>query len=168
MGVDTVVGSGLAASAQVQVVAFEDLAAITTSIPASSLSIAPATTVFGLTGSLLNGSNSITVGQGPSPGFGLVQIDNYEPIAFTNKAGLAINSGPGTDTISVDSTSAPTGLTQVTVTGGDPGADDTLIYNAPLGSTSAITVLPGLRKRVRSRLCPTLRLGTCTSTTSAT
>ena len=143
MGVDTVVGPGAAASAPVQVVAFENLAPITTSIPASSLSIAPATTVFGLTGSLLNGSNAITVGQGPSPGFGVVQIDNAEPIAFANKTGLAINSGPGTDTISVDSTSAPTGLTQVTVTGGDPGAGDTLIYNAPLGSTSAITVLPG-------------------------
>ena len=166
MGVDTVVGA--AASAPVQVVAFENLAAITTSIPASSLSIAPAATVFGLTGSLLNGSNAITVGQGPSPNFGTVQIDNAEPIAFANKTGLAINSGPGTDTISVDSTSAPTGLAQMTVTGGDPGAGDTLIYNAPLGTTSAITVLPGARDPGRSRSRPTRRLRTCTSTTSAT
>ncbi len=143
MGVDTVVGPRAATSAPVQVVAFENLAPITTSVPAATLAIAPAATDFGLTGSLLNGSNAITVGQGPNLGFGVVQIDNTEPIAFSNKRGLAINSGPGTDTISVDSTSAPTGLTQVTVTGGDPAAGDTLIYNAPLGSTSAITVLPG-------------------------
>jgi hypothetical protein len=143
-GVDIINGSGPGGATVVQEVAFDNLASLMTSVPAATLAIVPAapTTAFPITGSLLNGSNAVSVGPSLSAGFGSVVIDNTAPIVFANKTSLAINTGPGTDTISIAAALAADGLNLVTVTGGDPGAGDTLVYSAPVASPGTIAVLP--------------------------
>ena len=67
--------------------------------------------------------------------FGQLTTDNYERILFSNKAGLTINAGAGSDTINLNNPNQPTGLTgdcdattpgvqSICVAGGDPTAGD--------------------------------------------
>ena len=53
-------------------------------------------------------------------------IDEHELIEFANKTALTINAGAGQDTISVNNPATPTGLTGITINGGDPSSGDTL------------------------------------------
>jgi Bacterial Ig-like domain len=131
-GIDTIVGpSGT------QTVEFQNLAPVTSLVPAGSLTVEPAQmSLFGVSGSLLNGPNAISYGQGPSPAFGQITVDSAEPIVFANKGALIINTGPGADTISLNDPGTPSGspignvMQSITVTGGDPSAGDTLVVNA--------------------------------------
>jgi hypothetical protein len=117
-----------------QTVFFQNLDPVTDLVPAFSL--------------LVNGTpanNAIGYTQGPNSGTALVggattaqvTIDNLEPIEFANKNNLAISSGLGTDTVGLNDTSTPTNLTAISVTGGDPNANDTLIVN---GVAPTVTV----------------------------
>ncbi len=90
--------------------------------------------------SLLQDDNQInySAGQTNGPTWGRVTVDNYEPIEFINKANLTINAGSGSDEISLNNAMTPTGLTGITVNGGDPTAgSDTAIIS---GTTGADTI----------------------------
>ena len=91
-------------------------------------------TVFGT-----NGNDAIAYNAPTNPAHqGLVSINNLETIEFGNKTGLTINSLNGTDTVSINNTTAQTGLVNgTTVNGGDPAAGDTLIVS---GTTAADNV----------------------------
>lgn len=65
---------------------------------------------------------------------GLVSVNNLTPIEFVNKATLQIDAGAGDDTVNLNNSSTPTGLTNITVNGQDPTASDTLIVNGTTGS----------------------------------
>ncbi len=103
------------------------------------LNLAPIidTVISPLTVNGTDGDNAInyTSGVGLSPlVYGLVNVDNYEPITFSNKTTLTINSGAGDDVINLNNPGTPTGLTGISVNGGDPTASDTLIVNGTTGN----------------------------------
>jgi hypothetical protein len=134
MGTSTITGpSGT------QAVYFQNLAPVTDLVPATTL------TVNGT-----SANNTIGYSQGPNSGTmavtsattGQVAIDNFEPIEFANKANLAINTSTGTDTVGLKDASTPTGLTAISVTGGDPNANDALIVN---GVAPTVAVNTGTR-----------------------
>jgi hypothetical protein len=78
-----------------------------------------------------------------SPTWGEVSVDSYEPMEFINKTTLAINALAGSDTINLNNSHRPTGLTSITVTGGDPTAgSDTLIVNGVAGAADDLVVNP--------------------------
>ena len=70
----------------------------------------------------------INYGVGSVPTHGLVTVNNFESIEFTNKTNLTFNAGAGDDTITINNPNTPTGLTAITADGG-PGID-TLVVNA--------------------------------------
>jgi hypothetical protein len=101
-----------------------------------------------------NASNAINYVQGTGgAAFGLVSIDGFETIEFTNKTTLTINALSGDDTIHLNNASTPTGLAEdcdadagngiqpICVDGGDPTASDTLILNGVAVTTSIDTSL---------------------------
>ena len=53
---------------------------------------------------------------------------------FINKTSLTINGLAGSDEINLNNPNTPTGLTGITVNGGDPTASDTLVVNGTTGS----------------------------------
>ena len=63
--------------------------------------------------------NAINYTRARSPN-GLVTIDNFESIEFSNKSTLTINGLAGSDEVNLNNSSTPTGLTGITVNGGDP------------------------------------------------
>ncbi len=65
---------------------------------------------------------------------GLVTVNNLTPVQFVNKPTLQIDSGAGDDVINLNNPSTPTGLTGITVNGGNPTASDTLIVNGTTGN----------------------------------
>jgi hypothetical protein len=79
-------------------------------------------------------SNAINYTQGSVTTNGLVTVDNFESIEFSNKTTLTINGGAGDDNININNPSKPTGLTSIIVNGGDPTASDKLIVTATSGS----------------------------------
>ncbi len=81
--------------------------------------------------------NAINYTQGSVAANGLVTIDNFESIEFSNKTALTINGLAGSDEINLNNPTTPTGLTGITVNGGDPTASDTLIVN---GTPAADTI----------------------------
>jgi hypothetical protein len=90
-----------------------------------------------------NASNAINYQEGndttntPNIAWGQVSVDNLEPINFTNKTQLAIAGQAGVDTFSLNNPNTPTGLTSITVDGGDPGSGDTLTIS---GAGVAVSV----------------------------
>ncbi len=68
---------------------------------------------------------------------GQVSVDGFEPVEFANKTTLTINGLSGSDEINLNNSSAPSGLTGITVNGGDPTASDTLIVN---GTAATVAV----------------------------
>jgi hypothetical protein len=110
MGISTISGpSGT------QTVFFQNLDPVIDLVPATNLNVS---------GTPSNNAISYTAGSLASRG--LVSIDNLEPIEFANKINLFVNSGLGTDTFSLNDPNTPTGLSNITVTGGDPSANDSL------------------------------------------
>jgi hypothetical protein len=97
-------------------VSFENLAPVADLVPVASLTV-----------NATASNNAISYAPGVLLTEGLVSVDQHEPITFANKTTLIINSGAGQDTISLNNPNTPTGLTGITVNGGDPTAGDTLI-----------------------------------------
>jgi hypothetical protein len=73
-------------------------------------------------------NNVINYSQGTTTANGLVTVDAFEPIEFTNKTSLTIQAQAGDDTITVNNPNTPTGLTALTVDGGT--GNNTLVVNA--------------------------------------
>ncbi|WP_425395188.1 hypothetical protein [Aeoliella sp.] len=74
---------------------------------------------------------------GPAlPGRGLVSTDGFETIAFENKAELQIAALGGDDTIVINNSDLPTGLTSI-LAGGDDGNDTIRIEALPDASATA-------------------------------
>ena len=99
-----------------QTVLFEELEPVLDSVPALSL--------------VVNGTseaNAINYAQGAVATNGKVTVDSYESIEFSNKTTLTINALAGSDSVSLNNASTPTGLTGITVNAGDPTGSDTLI-----------------------------------------
>jgi len=65
---------------------------------------------------------------------GLVTVDNFESIEFSNFGTLNLDAGAGSDEINLNNPTAPTGLADIIVNGGDPTASDTLIVNGTTGA----------------------------------
>src|SRR5262249_53151790 len=122
-GISTIVGGGTAGT---QTVFFEDLSPVLDLVPAALLTINATAT-----------DNAINYAVGSLPTNGLVTIDEHESIEFANKTALTINAGAGQDTISLNNPNTPTGLTRITINGGDPNSGDTLIVT---GAGRAVTV----------------------------
>ncbi len=92
--------------------------------------------------------NAINYTQGSVAANGLVTIDNFESIEFSNKATLTINANAGSDEINLRNPNTPAGLVgdadlnpangiqPILVNGGDPTASDTLIVNGTTGNDS--------------------------------
>jgi uncharacterized repeat protein (TIGR01451 family) len=128
-------------SSNTQTISFYNLAPIFDSLPSPVLDITSA-----IPASLLNGSNAITYAEGddttstPNPAWGVVTVDSFEPLNFTNKDSLVIDSGPGTDLIDLNNPHVPAGstvgshLAGITVNGDDPTTGDTLIVNGTTGA----------------------------------
>ena len=129
-GSDVIVGAS-----GTQTVNFQNLAPVTDNVPATTgtVTATPA-------------SNAINYAQGPGGGIftgntGIVTVDNQESYEFNNKSGLVINGGAGSDTINLNNPNLPTGLTGITVNGGDPTAGDTLIADGT-AAADAINFAP--------------------------
>jgi Dockerin type I domain/RTX calcium-binding nonapeptide repeat (4 copies) len=85
-----------------------------------------------------NADNAINYSQGSVAANGRVSIDGFETIEFSNKTNLTINALAGSDTISLNNSTAPIGLTAITINGGDPTVDkDVAIVS---GTTGADTI----------------------------
>jgi hypothetical protein len=104
------------AGGAVQAVFFKNLAPVLDTTTATSL------TVNGT-----NGDDAINYTQGSVAANGLVSVDGFEPIEFSNKTNLALNGLAGRDTINLNDPGTPAGLTSITVSGGMPGSGATLI-----------------------------------------
>ena len=117
---------------------FENLEPVVDVVPAATL--------------IVNGTpenNAINYTVGPNSGIvsavnpagdvtGQVTIDNYESVEFANKTNLTINAQAGGDSINLNNSMTPIGLTGITINGNDPTASDTLIVN---GTTVAETIV---------------------------
>jgi Ca2+-binding RTX toxin-like protein len=119
-----------------QVIMFSGLEPVTDTAPAASL------TVNGT-----NADNAISYTQGSVAANGLVSVDNFETLEFSNKDNLIINALGGDDTINLNNPNRPTGSTPgglktITVNGGDPTASDTLIVNGISGVLDNLRYLP--------------------------
>jgi photosystem II stability/assembly factor-like uncharacterized protein len=124
-GVSTIVGSG---TAGMQVVSFENLSPVLDLVPA-----------FSLTVNATANDNAINYAPGTLLTQGLVSIDEHEPIEFANKTSLVINAGAGQDTISLNNPNTPTGLSGITINGGDPTSGDMLIVTGTGGAVNVNT-----------------------------
>ncbi len=89
-----------------------------------------------------NSSNSINYSQGSVAANGLVSVDSFETIEFSNKTTLTLNALAGDDTINLNNAAVPTGLTDIFVNGGDPTDSDTLIVNGRPGLQDQMRLAP--------------------------
>ncbi len=88
-----------------------------------------------------NAANSITYTQG-NQGNGLVAVDAFETIEFSNKTNLILNGLGGSDQISLNNPTTPVGLTGINVNGGDPTAsDEIVIHNTNLATDITVNTL---------------------------
>src|SRR5207237_7724995 len=95
------------------------------------------------------GDNAINyTGPGPNgnPGLplvtGVITVDGQESIEFGNKTNLTINALAGDDVINLNNPTTPTGLTGITISGGDPTASDKLIVNGRAGINDSFRLSP--------------------------
>jgi hypothetical protein len=116
-----------------QTVDFQGLAPVVDTVPSPMLVVnaTPASNAINYTNGTVDPAND-----------GEVTIDNQESIEFSNKTNLTINGQAGDDAINLNyqptnlaaAPFKPTGLTSITVNGGDPTASDTLIVNGVTGA----------------------------------
>ena len=85
--------------------------------------------------------NAINYTQGGVAANGLVSIDGFETIEFSNKTTLTIDALAGSDTINLNNPNTPTGLTAINVNGDDPTGSDKLVVNGTAGN-DAINYTP--------------------------
>jgi hemolysin type calcium-binding protein len=102
-----------------QTVFFEDLAPVLDLVPAALLTV-----------NATPSPNAINYTQGSVPANGLVTIDNFEPIEFSNKTALVINAGVSDDTVDLNNTATPAALATIAVNAGD--GEDTVTTLAGL------------------------------------
>ncbi|MBX7073981.1 MAG: hypothetical protein K1X71_12610, partial [Pirellulales bacterium] len=76
-------------------------------------------------------SNAINYGVGSVATNGLVTVDNYESIEFSNKDTLTINAGSGNDVVNLNNVNVPTELTLIGVHGDD--GDDEITTRSTAG-----------------------------------
>jgi Ca2+-binding RTX toxin-like protein len=81
-----------------------------------------------------NADNAISYTTGSVAANGLVSVDGFETIEFSNKAILTINGLAGDDTISLNNPIMPIGLAQIEVSGGEPTASDRVVLNGTSGA----------------------------------
>jgi Dockerin type I domain/RTX calcium-binding nonapeptide repeat (4 copies) len=91
-----------------QTIFFEELEPVIDLVPAASL-VVNATAEH----------NAITYSDAAVPTDGLITIDNYESMEFSNKTNVVINAGSGDDVISADNALIPTGMGTLTINGDD-------------------------------------------------
>lgn len=85
-----------------------------------------------------NGNNAINYGPATNTAHGLVSVDQNETLEFANKVILNLNGLAGSDTININNSFVPTGLTTINVDGGDgTSGSDVLTVN---GTTAQDTV----------------------------
>ena len=106
-----------------ETIQFQNLAPVLDTVPGPL-------TVMGTTS-----NDVINYGVGSVPANGLVTVNNFESIEFSNKTALTLNAGAGDDTITINNPNTPDGLTAITADGG-PGID-TLVVNA-LGNAANV------------------------------
>jgi len=75
---------------------------------------------------------------------GQVAVNGFETIEFAAKTTLTIDALGGSDTISLNNSTTPTGLTGISVAGGDPTASDAVIVNGTTGPDAIIVDLLSL------------------------
>ncbi len=127
----------LLTASTMQRIEFDGLEPFTTNVAAPTFNI---TSVPNLA-SLLQDDNQISYEQGTpallGPNAGRVTVDSFEPIEFINKMTLVIDAGAGSDEISTNNANTPTGLTGITINGGDPTAgSDRAIISGTTGGDS--------------------------------
>ena len=121
-----------------QTIDFENLEPIFTAPPVDDFEI---TGMPGLA-SLLQTNNAINYTPSfTDPANGLVTVDHFEPIEFVNKTNVIIDAGAGSDEIHLNNPNTPTGLLSLTVRGGDPTVNDTLIVNGMVSTVAVNTSL---------------------------
>ena len=121
-------------------VSFQNIEPVIDTLVAPTFSI---TSVPGIA-SLLDASNAINYTASqliPGGGGGRVTVDNFEPIEFINKTNLVIDAGAGSDTISLNNPTTPTGLTgSVSVNGG--GGSDTVTVTGQASAVDSVVYTP--------------------------
>jgi len=123
-GISTITGGS-----NTQTVYFQHLSPVIDLVPATNLTV---------NGTSANNAISYGPGNVDPVNNGLVAVDNFESIEFSKKTNLFLNTGSGTDTVNVNNSNTPTGLTNVTVTGGAPPNNfATLIVNG-VGATVTV------------------------------
>ena len=121
-GTSTIVIGGVT-----QTVEFEDLE------PVIDLVAGPLT----VTATAADNAIGYTVGSAATNG--LITVDGFESIEFSNKTTLQIDAGAGDDAISLDNPNTPTGLTAITVNGdGSALGDSVVIYGTTAQETIAV------------------------------
>ncbi len=86
-----------------------------------------------------NADNAISYTQGNSADRGLVAVDGFETIEFSNKEQLTLNGLAGSDEFSLNNAATPANLAGITVNGGDPTAgSDTVIVNGTAAANAII------------------------------
>ncbi len=109
VGPDTGAGSSIIVGpGGTQTIFFEELEPVVDLVPAVSL-VVNATPEH----------NAITYSDAAVPTDGLITIDNYESIEFSNKTNVVINAGSGDDIVSADNALTPTALTNLIINGDD-------------------------------------------------
>ncbi|MDB5329775.1 MAG: exo-alpha-sialidase [Phycisphaerales bacterium] len=133
VGPDTGEGTSVISDAgAVQSVSFQNLEPVLDLVPSATLLV-----------SATNSSNAVTFAGGSVASDGKISIDNFESIEFANKAALTLNTLGGSDAVSLNDPVTPTGLTSVSVIGGDPTAGDTLLFNG-LATTLSVNTATGV------------------------
>jgi len=130
-GTSTIVGT----TGRTQQVFFQNLSPVLDTVPAALLTV-----------NATPADNAINYTAGTVTTRGMVTIDNQESIEFGNKTSLAVNALAGTDTIGINDGTTPTGLTGITINGGDPSAGDTLIVTgvgAAVNVNTAFSTITG-------------------------
>ena len=94
------------------------------------------TSAASLTVNGTNARNSITYRKGSSAARGLVSVDGFETIEFENKTALTIDGLDGDDDVVLNNPNVPTGLSNVTVNGGN-GNDAVSVY--AVGQTATLS-----------------------------
>jgi hypothetical protein len=83
-----------------------------------------------LTVNATNANNAINYTVGGVVTNGLVSVDGFETIEFSNKQNLILNGLAGSDTTNLNNPNTPTALTSITVNSNDPTAgSDTVVVN---------------------------------------
>ncbi len=107
-----------AANAVLMTIDFVNIEPTTDFVPAALLTV-----------KATNADNAINYTQGSVAANGLVSVDGFETLEFSNKTTLTINALAGGDEINLNNSSTPTGLAGITVNGDDPTGSDRLIVN---------------------------------------